>query len=343
MAKVEIQRLRGMSTAMLEAMGVPAAQAEIIADTVVYAHTHARATHGITRFPIYIRKIREGLMTADTQVATVCDLPALCVLDAGNGFGQIAVHEGMRRCIEKARQCGLGGAGIRNSNNFGVAAYFTEMAAREKMVGVLLGAAAPAIAPTGGRKPIFGTNPICVALPNREGKAPIILDMATSEAARGKIRLAAKNNEKIPFGWAIDAQGNPTDDPNAALEGTMLPIGGYKGYGIALMVDAIAGLLSGSAFAGDIKPLNEPHAFSRHGHALLAINIEALMPYEEYLQKIDTLIGHVRACGEAGKVLLPGEIEFSAAQQNRETVEINARQTAEFNALAESMGIGDAL
>ena len=343
MAYVRVEQIRKMSELILCAVGVPKEQASIIADTVVYAHTHLRATHGITRFPIYIRKIRQKLMSADTKLEVVCDLQALAVMDAHNGFGQIAAWEGIHRCIEKARICGIGGVGIRNSNNFGVTAFFGELAAKEHLVGIIVGAASPAIAPTGGSRPIFGTNPICIALPNREGKMPIVLDMATSEAARGKIRLAAKNGENIPFGWAIDENGRPTDDPFAALRGTMLPIGGYKGYGLSLMIDVLGGLLTGNPFGGEIKPLNEPHDFSQHGHAMMAINIESIMPYSEYLSKIDLLIERIRECGEPGSVLLPGEKEFEAYMQNSDIVDITDKQIEEFNELAHSLKINESL
>lgn len=339
MAFIQVLELRKMTAGILQKCDVPVEQADIIADTVVYAHIHGKETHGITRLPIYVRKIKEGLMKADTNPVIKMETPVVCVLDAQDGFGQIAAYEGMKRCIENAGKFGIGACGVCNSNNFGVAAYFAEMAVKRGMVGMVASASAPAIAPTGGKKPLFGTNPICIGFPVRKGKAPIILDMAASEAARGKIRLAQKNEEKIPFGWALDEDGRPTNDPAEALAGTMVPIGGYKGYGIALAVDILCGLLTGSAFGGEIKPLNDPDAPSRQGHVMMAIDISKLMPYESYLGRVDVLAENIYACGEPGMIRVPGERSYFLSQHNCKDVEIREKQMRDFRQLALQLGV----
>ena len=339
MAQVRTEDLRKLTKDILVCVGVPQEQADIIADTVVYAHTHGKETHGITRIPIYIRKISDSLMAADTKLIEMEKTPVMCVLDAQGGFGQIAAYKGMRFCMERAKEYGLALCGIRNSNNFGVAGYFTEMSTRENMIGIIMSASAPAIAPAGGKKPIFGTNPISIAFPVPAGNAPVILDMATSEVARGKIRMAEKNGEKIPYGWALDSEGQPTDDPAKALLGTMLPIGGYKGAGIAMAVDILAGLLTGNLFGGDIKPLNEPEVPSSHGHLLMAIDISKLMLYEEYLAKINALKKRMHECGDDGKVWIPGERSYTLASQSGDSVEIKDNLIKDMQSLADKFGI----
>src|SRR5690606_6021650 len=180
-------------------------------------------------------------------------------------------------------------------------------AAEQNYISTIYSNSAPALAPWGGKKAIFGTNPIGYGFPTGKNKAPIILDMATSFAARGKIRLAAKNNEKIPLGWALDANGQPTEDPNEALKGTLVPIGEHKGSGLALIVDLFAGLLTGSAFAGDVLPLNTNGEYSKNGHFIMALDIDFFMEHDEYLKKINYLIVKIKEDGASPTIKYPGE------------------------------------
>lgn len=322
---------------MLEKWGVPENQAKIITETVVYAHTHEKHTHGITRMPIYKTKMDNNLMPSITNVEIVSETPALSVMDCNNGFGQIAAYEGMMDAIKRARLYGIGACFVRNSNNFGVAGYFGELAANEGMLGMIVSASGPAIAPEGGTKNIFGTNPICYAFPTSDGN--VVLDMAITAAARGKIRLAQRNGEKIPYGWAVDKNGNPTDDPTKALEGNMLAIGGVKGFGLAMVIDMMAGLLSGSAFGGNIKPLGAKDGYSRHGHMMLSINIEALMPQDEYQEKIEEFVKNIKACGKSDNILLPGENSRKKAAANKVKFELKEKMINDFNQIAEDNGL----
>lgn len=337
MGKILIKSLSACTTELLISWGVPSAQAELITDTVVYAHRHEKHTHGITRLPIYKKKIDQGWMTANTQATIVTDFAALSVLDCNNGFGQVVASQAMNLAVDKAEQFGLGGVFVANSNNFGVAGYFGEIASNRNMLGMVLTASAPAIAPEGGNRSIFGTNPICVAFPSKDGN--YVLDMAISAAARGKIRLAEKNGEKIPFGWAVDKYGNPTDDPTAALAGNMLAIGGVKGFGLAMVADLVAGLLSGSAFGGNIKPLACETDFSRHGHLFLAVNISKLMCQDDYTRKINEFVTNIKSCGLPGAISLPGERSRNKAVVNKECVEMKQKQIDDFNLLLHENGI----
>lgn len=341
MAYVRNENLENITVKLLQNWGVPTGQAEVIADTIVYAHRHEKHTHGITRMSIYQRKIESGLMSKETVVSKITDLGSITVLDCNDGFGQVAAYEAMKNSIHKAGAMGMAATFVRNSNNFGVAGYFGEMATKEGMVGIVLTSSGPAVAPPGGTKSIFGTNPVCFAFPTEKGN--IILDMAISEAARGKIRLAQKNGEKIPLGWAVDSQGNPTDDPEKALQGNMLAIGGIKGFGLAMVNDIMAGLLSGSAFGGDIKPLGYGGGPSRHGHVLIAIDISKLMDINEYYVKIDKLIKNVKSCGESGKIFMPGERSAEYAKKNETKVDLKINLIEEYNQLTAKFGIKEKL
>ena len=328
--RIKVEDLWTSSVMILKSVGVPEGDAGMVADSIVYAHTRGKHTHGIGRMPIYVRKIREGLLNPLTPMTIVRDNPALALYDAENGFGQVAALRAMDTAVSRAKLYGIGAAGVRNSNNFGTAGFIGEHAASQGMIGFVIANSGPAIAPAGGNKAILGTN-------------PVIFDMACSNAARGKIRLAAKNGEKIPFGWAVDENGRETDDPNEALKGTMMPIGGYKGFGLALVVDLLAGMMTGSAFGGNVKNLNHPTDISRYGHFVVAMDPRAFMTEEEYGAKLAEMAANVKACGDPGTVFLPGEKSYALAQNNRETVEIGDKLVAEFNELIRSLHAGACL
>jgi len=341
--RVRTEDLARCSKSILTTVEVPDEDADIIVDSILYAHIRGKHTHGIGRMPIYVRKINEGLMNPKTPMTVIADNPATAVYDAENGFGQVAAIRAMDSAIEKAKMYGIGAVGVRNSNNFGTAGFIGEYAVEKGLIGIVLANSGPAIAPTGGNKAILGTNPICVAFPSDGTNPPIIFDMACSNAARGKIRLAAKNGEKIPLGWAVDENGKETDDPNEALKGTMMPIGGYKGFGLALCVDILAGMMTGSAFGGAVKNLNHPTEISRYGHMIVAINPAAFLPEEEYKEKLTQAINNIKACGDEGEILLPGEKSYRSAQSNMETVEIGDKLVSEFNELIQSVKAGEQL
>lgn len=337
MAIVFISELKKTCMNILEKYGVPREDAEIIANSIEYAHARGKHTHGIGRIPIYVKKIRKGLMNPSTPFTVIKELNAVVLLDAKNGFGQVAAMKGADIAAKTAKEVGVGVVGIRNSNNFGTAGFIGEHLAAQGMICLMFTNSGPAIAPTGGNKAFLGTNPICFAFPSDGENYPIIFDMACSNAARGKVRLAAKKGELIPIGWAVDAAGNETTDPNEALKGSMVALGGYKGYGLALCVDLLAGMLTGSGFGGDVKNLNHPTEISRYGHLIFAINPEAFLTIDEYRAKLRYFIEKLRACGEEGKILYPGEKSGAMAAAADEMLEINDALLQELYALAEEV------
>ncbi|MCL2807075.1 MAG: Ldh family oxidoreductase [Coriobacteriia bacterium] len=340
MPSVPTKKIYDISKEILLACGLPTEDADIVADTIVSAHRKEKHTHGLGRLSIYHRKTSSGLMSPTTTIKKVSDRGVVAVYDAENGFGQVAAYKGMQTCLEKAAALGIGVVAIRNSNSFGTADYFGEMAAKEGMVGIVMGNASPALATPGGNRALVGTNPLCFAFPGTGAHPPIVLDMACSVVARGKIRMALKNGEKIPSSWAVDADGIPTDDPEKALEGMINAIGGYKGFGLALVVDILAGLMSGSAFAGDVKALNAPEGFSRYGHFLAAINTSFFLDDTEYQKRMDYLVDQTKGCGEPGAVLLPGERSFLNSRRNTEDVDLPEKLVDDTNDLASLIGAG---
>ncbi len=339
MPLISINELQSKSLLILTGYGVPEEDAQIIVDSILYAHLRGRGTHGLARLPIYIRKIKAGLLDPKTPFEMVKDEVGIKVFDAGNGFGQVAAIRGMRCAMEMAGKIGVSVVGIRHSNSFGTAGFISEEALKKNMIGIVFSNSSPAIAPFGGSKPIFGTNPLAFAFPPADGYTPIVLDMATSVAARGKVRLAEKTGAKIPFGWALNADGHPTDDPYEALKGTMLPIGGPKGYGLSLVIDLLAGMITGAAFGGAVKPLNHPDEKSNYGHFLFAIDVEKFLPMDQYKENLKTLIQNTKRSGEEGAVLLPGEPEILCMKSQGEKIPLSEKVLSDVHDLLASLGI----
>jgi L-2-hydroxycarboxylate dehydrogenase (NAD+) len=343
MELVNISDLKKITTKILITAGVPTNDVAIIWESIIYAQKRGKSTHGINRLPIYVNKIKNGFLSPKTETSIIEKSPVISIIDAKHGFGQVVGYKGMIVAMEKAEKYGLGLVGIRNSNSFGSAGFLAEMAATNKMVGIVIGNSAPAIAPWGGTNPVLGTNPLGVAFPQGYGKPPIVLDMATSVVARSKIRQAVKNKESIPHGWALDIDGKLTNDPVEALKGSLLPIGEHKGYGLALVIDIIAGIMTGSAFGGGVKPLNSQTDYSRCGHVVMAINIKSFLSYNDYLNKMDVLYDRIKNSGSENLVFLPGELSDSIYKKNKLAVELTNNEIFEINNIAKELGIDLAL
>ena len=320
MKKIPAAQLEIFAKDLLHAMGVRPSDAEILWDSMAYADVRGKTTHGVTRLPLYWKNIQAGTIDPQAQPVTVSDKGALAVLDACNGFGQIAAVHAVKLAVQKAKAFGISAVGVRNSNNFGAAGYYGLLAAEQGVASLVMANASPALVAPGASAPVLGTNPLCFAAPGTSvsgganggaDRSPIIFDMASTVAARSKIRLALKNQESIPQDWAVDTAGNPTSNPKEALAGALLPAGGAKGYGLVLMVDYFAGLLTGSAFAGQVKPLGNTEAPSHNGHFFIAVDIAAFYGEDEYRERYNELVEALKASGEA--VRLPGERPLGAA------------------------------
>jgi LDH2 family malate/lactate/ureidoglycolate dehydrogenase len=308
--RISADHLTAVSVAALKAMGVGAGEAKTVADNLVMAERRGIATHGVNFLVPLADRIQQGQLIIPTKVTTISDADAVAHIDGGNGLGQTAATQGMRSAIDKARRFGVGLTLVRNTNHIGLLAWYTLMAAREGLVGFCACNGAASMAPWGGAEPFFGTNPFSVAAPG--GDAPIVLDMSTSIVARGKIRRAERLKERIPPGWALDAAGSPTDDPQAAMKGTLLPIGGPKGYGMALFIDLVSGLLSGSSYSRGVKTFHKPEGPTGVGVTLLAVDIARFMPLDTFRSLLAEYGGSIRGSKKArdtSRIYLPGEIE----------------------------------
>lgn len=317
--RVKAEKVFKFSVSVFKHVGVGEEEAKIIAENLTLANLRGIDSHGVVRLPVYIRRVIKGLIDPLGPIETVKDQGSIAIIDAHNNFGQVAAMQAVLLAAKKARDYGAVTVGVRNSNHFGIAAHYAMKLTEQKLIGIILSNAPPAIAPWGGKIPMFGTNPVCVGFPVDKNES-IILDMALSVVARGKIRLADLKGEKIPDGWAFDENGNPTNDPKAALMGSLAPVGGPKGYGLALAVDLFCGLLIGSSYGRDVKELNDFSGPSGTGFFIEAINIEHFRPYQEYKNLITDYIMNIKRCPRRNgvkEIFLPGEMELRETEVRR--------------------------
>jgi LDH2 family malate/lactate/ureidoglycolate dehydrogenase len=342
MAKITADHLEKIGVSLLHAVGVGRQEAEVVAEKLVEAELRGVPTHGINLLPTIIERIERKLIEIPTKLKVEADYKAITHIDGGNGLGQVAAVEGMCRCIEKARRFGIGFSLIRNTNNIGLLAVYSLMAAKEKMIGICACNGAASMAPWGGADPFFGSNPFSIAAPGG-AEDPVVLDMSTTVVARGKIRRAARLKERIPLGWALDASGAATDDPEVAIQGTLTPVGEHKGYGMAFFIDLICGLLSGSSYARAVRTFHQLQGPTGVGVMSIAIDIGRFMPFERFETLIDehirTIRGSTKAKGK-DRIYLPGEIEAERERLNRDQgVEIDPPVMQAIDSLLEKRGL----
>lgn len=308
---VNPEELRTFGKAVLMAHGVPQDDAYLLADSLVAAELWGHSSHGMLRLPWYVERLRNGAMKAVTRSETVIDNGALIVLDGHDGIGQVLTAQATRIGIERAREHGVSAIGVRNSNHFGTAAYFTRMSAEAGCVAILATNASPAMAAWGGKQKMIGTNPWSIAAP-AGSRGVAVMDIANTAVARGKIYLAAERNESIPATWAADEHGRPTTNAKDAVHGLILPMAGHKGYVISFMMDVLAGVLTGSSFGTQVAGPYEPSKRSGCGHMLITIDVNAVMPRADFEARMEALIQEVKASPTADGVqdiFFPGELE----------------------------------
>lgn len=333
--------LQSFAQATLSAAGMRSEHATDVAATLVYADLRGVGSHGVARLSSYLERVAAGVMEIDPDMKVKRDAPGAALLDAANGFGQLAGLRATDLALDKAAATGCGAVGVANSNHFGVAAYFVERMARAGMVGMVLTNASPAMVPWNARQPLLGTNPIAFGIPT-EVERPVVLDMSTSLVARGKIRLAAITGTPIPAGWAVDAEGKPTEDPVAALKGSLAPVGGAKGAGLSLVIDLLTGVLTGTALTGEVRNITDTAGPSRTGHLFVALDPSRLTLADGFAARVDTVIRGIKAMPSAdgGQVYLPGEIEALEAERRAAAgVPVPTDVLAQLDALAQRLEI----
>jgi (2R)-3-sulfolactate dehydrogenase (NADP+) len=297
-------RLMDLMRAALEKSGATPPMAAATAAALVAAELDGIPSHGASRIPQYCGHVKNGRATGSAVPRVVRERGGACLVDAGGGLAFEACALAVREAIARGRSHGVAFASVTNSNHFGVGAFHAEPIAQAGLVGLAFGNSPAAMPMWGGKRALFGTNPIAAAFPRR-GAPPLVIDLSLSEVARGKLMVAAREGKPIPAGWALDKDGNPTTDPKAGLEGMMLPSGGAKGAMLALTVELLVCALSGAAFGFESDSFFvEEGKPTRIGQAFLAIDPEALAGREVFLERVETLVGAMLA--DAG-VRLPGD------------------------------------
>jgi LDH2 family malate/lactate/ureidoglycolate dehydrogenase len=317
--RVDPQSLIAFGTSVYMSVGVPECDARLIADTLVQADLWGHQSHGVLRLGWYLDRIRNGVMKPVTTPEFVVDAGSVAVIDGHDGVGHVLTMLATREAIRRAKAHGIGVVGVRNSNHFGTCMYYTLTGVREGCAMQLTSNGGPAMAPWGGRKKIIGTNPLSVAVPAGR-HPPLVMDMANTGVARGKIYLARQNRRPIPLGWAIDAAGEPTTDPQAAIDGIILPMAEHKGYAIATIVDILSGVLTGSGFLSQVHSPYKTAEKSNCGHLMIAMDIAAFQPLQEFNARMEDYIAELKAVPLAkgfDEIHYPGEIEANNDCRNR--------------------------
>ena len=330
--------LEALATRALQGLGLTAANAATAARILVMGDLFGHATHGVLRLESYGDRIRNGAISATAEPLVEEAAPAIARVDGNGAVGPLVGMAALQAASQRARELGVGIAFVRNGNHFGAIAPYCYLAAQQGFATIIGSNASITIAPSGGREERLGNNPLGIGVP-RPGGDPIILDMAMSVVARGKIRAAVKKGVDIPSTWATDRQGRPTTDPKQALDGFLLPFGGYKGYGLALMVDLFAGLLSGAAYLTHVRSwLDQPTEPGNLGHFFVAIDTARLGSGEWLAQRVAdfaAIVHDTPRADPAQPVRLPGEIEMeNLARHRREGIDIDPALRAKLEAFA---------
>jgi (2R)-3-sulfolactate dehydrogenase (NADP+) len=331
MPQLSIDELTRLTTRALENSGASPSMAMATAKALVAAETEGLAGHGVSRAALYCEHLREGRANGKALPGVVREKGGTCLIDAGGGLAYEAAAMAVHEAIQRARRYGVAFSGVTRSHHFGAAAYHLAPVAEAGLVGLAFTNSPAAINAWGGKKSFFGTNPVAAIFP-RKSAAPIVVDLSLTEVVRGKIMLYARDGRQIPLGWALDRNGEPTTDPRAALTGSLAAIGGVKGTMLALMVELLCVALTGAAFSFENDSYFEPGGKPSIGHAIVAIDPDALAGAGSYYARLEVLVGTMLA-DEA--VRLPGaRRQLAAAKASAEGLVLSESLHEELLALA---------
>ena len=356
--RVQPDALRDLCNQVLGKIGLSEADAHAVADVLLSADLRGIDSHGVARLGFYVEKMRQGVITPSPAVRTVSETPVTAMIDAGGGMGHPVSVRAMEQAIQKALDNGAGFVAVRNSNHYGIAGYYALLALQHDCIGISMTNSYPFVAPTFGRDAVLGTNPIAVAAPAGLER-PFVLDMATSAVPFGKVEVYGRQEKPLPLGWAIDERGRPTADTGRVAEqllgragGGLLPLGGdgellggHKGYGLALLVDILCGVLPGALYADLVYP-QMPGGTSLPsgiGHFFGALRVDAFRPLAEFTAAMDDLQRRLKSSPKAegqSRIYVHGEKEFEEAERrSRAGIPLNPKVLAELETIAGELGV----
>jgi LDH2 family malate/lactate/ureidoglycolate dehydrogenase len=341
-ATIDPAALGTFAARILATLQVPEEDAALLADSLVQAELWGHQSHGMLRLPWYVDRLRSGAVRADSTPQTLIDTGALLLLDGKQGIGQVVTEHARVEAVARAREHGIGAVGVRNSNHFGTAMYFTRRAAQDGCVAILTTNSSPAMAPWGGREKALGSNPWSIAAP--WGDRVVAVDISNTAVARGKIYLAEQRGESIPESWALTRDGAPTTDATDAISGIMLPMAGHKGYAITFMMDVLSGALTGSKVGTSIHGPYEADKESGVGHLFIAIDVATLGSLAEFTEKVGALVAEVKGVPLAqgfDEIFYPGELEDRSEERQRDAggIALPLQTWKDLSGLAEATGV----
>jgi L-2-hydroxycarboxylate dehydrogenase (NAD+) len=342
--RVTLAQLRQFITVAMERLGLPSADAATVGSLMAQAELQGSDGHGAIRLLPYARRIRAGGINLHPQIKVLQERPGMALLDGDNGMGHLVMQRAAEMAIDKARSCGIGWVGARMSNHAGPASLYARMPMAHDMIGLYFAVGnANHLPPWGGLDMLLSTNPIAVAVPGG-AEPPVVLDMATTVAAYGKVKAKAQRGEQMPIGWMIDRLGQPLTDPKRAEEGFLMPIGGYKGYGLALIVGLLAGTLNGAAMGSEVIDFNHDDTSTTNtGQAILAIDLAAFGDVAGFKARVDALVRELRASErmpDVERIWLPGEQSHERRAANeRDGIPIGPALLQQLDQFAQELGI----
>lgn len=336
-----LETLSVFASNFMQALGATAEEAEIISDGLMTASQwwHPGQGQGLEKLFRYHRRVNNGGIIPSAPMEWLKDGPSYALLDAAKGFGYVAAHRAMSKAVEKAKTTGIAMVGVRHSNHFGIAGYHAMTAAKHGLIGWSFTNAKAEMAPWGSAQVVLGTNPWGIAIPRKDNFA-IVLDMALTMSGKGMMRWYEREGREMPDNWALTPDGQVTTDPTSAMDGPLLPIGEYKGYGMSLITDVLAGVMTGSLFG--LSVFQDDQNFDV-GHMMLAIDPEALIVIDDFDERLDQLVAEVKSVDPINPdkpVILPGEVEFERMRERQESgIPVSQETIKKLKALANDIGI----
>jgi|YelNatPaOPRAMG01_1025707.scaffolds.fasta_scaffold24411_2 uncharacterized oxidoreductase len=331
------EQLIKVTVRIFEAVGATDYEAKCVAEHLVESNLIGHDSHGIILIPDYYKVIKEGKIRPKTKIKIIHETNDSALVDGNWGFGQVAAKEAMEIAIKKAKTSAISAVGLFHVYHIGMLGYYSMMAAEQDLIGIVMCNSAPIMSPYGGFSRLLGTNPISVAIPAGKWK-PFLMDFATSVVAAGKVRVALNRGEKIPYGWILDKEGRPTDNPADLYEGgVLLPFGGYKGYTLALLVDILSGALTGHGCS------SSPEYETGNGTFMIVINPANFTPLEAFKKRVDELFQTIKSSPTApgvNEIFIPGELEFRTKEKRlKEGIPVDEKTWQSIEIVAKELGL----
>ena len=341
-ATVSAVDLRQLVAAVFQSLGVATPRAACVAESLVNADLEGIASHGVTLVPLYVERLHKGSVSATAEPRIEEDHGGLVVMSAEHTLGQVSAQVAVDLAIARARQHGVALVTVRHAFHFGAASFWARQFAQAGMVGFAFSNTRPLMPPPGGAERIVGNNPMAIAFPAATDE-PLVVDMAMSATAMGKIRIAQAAGQAIPEGWATDAEGKPTTSPADAIEGMLLPAAGPKGFGLAVAIDLLCGALSGGAFGAAVRPLygqlDQPYDCA---HAFIAIDASRVGGGAAVSTQVAAFAETIRQSAKApgtDRIYAPGDLERSRRAANGDRCSISSELAGQLNQLAQQAGV----